>query len=262
MKRCSRHRAGGFLASLLLALLVCAAYPQAVDESRAEGASGRELCQERSDSLAAYRDRLILAADSLAGLQAAAIRRGDQDLERRLLARGEALADSMRAVSAAYLAQRLLCQRLGGTLPLRADFPLPGAEEADPPMILRQKAGYARDLVDRIDRWLETIAAERDRIRELRLAEELRRLVQDESVFGERGALEVGGGGALGILEEHPEAPGLLAMLLQEMPGMAAAERPEDVLEALAGWLTARRGALIARAADLMSEAARRESGP
>jgi hypothetical protein len=252
-------RAAGI--ALLLVLLAGGAGSQTPGRTDPATPGREQRCRERSDSLASYRDRLIVAADSLAGLQARAAAAGGRDLERLLLARGEALADSIRAVSVAYLAQRMRCQQLGGTLPLRADFPLPAIEESDPATLLRQKAGFARDLVDRIDRWRETIAGERRRLAELRLADEMRRLVQDESLFDERGALAIGAGGALGILEDHPEAPGLLARLLQEMPGMVAAERPEEVLTALEEWLLERRSALVARASDLEAEALRRERG-
>ncbi|MBD3237636.1 MAG: hypothetical protein GF330_13100 [Candidatus Eisenbacteria bacterium] len=245
-----------------LVILVIAVGLAQPDAQTARQEAVQRRCRERSDSLANYRDRLIVSAESLAAQQARAAGRGDRDLEGRLLARGETLADSIRAVSVAYLAQRMRCQQLGGALPLRADFPLPEAGEADPPTLLRQKAGYARDLIDRIDRWLATVGGERDRLAELRLAEEMRRLVEDQSVFDERGALEIGGGDALGILEDHPEAPGLLARLLQEMPGMAAAEEPEAVLAALETWLLERRSALVARASDLEAEALRRERGP
>lgn len=254
-KFCARVAA---LALAVATLVVQPGWPQAQDAASDD--VGR--CRARADSLAAVAASMRTRADSLAQRRALSAASGDAAGERYWLMRSEALAETIRAVSAAYLAQRLICQRLGDVLPLRAEFPLPEAEESDPPSILREKAGYARDLMDRSDRWLEIVAAERRRITESRLAAEAERLLFSERVLDEESALNVGGGAGRATLGDNPESPGLLSALLADMPGRNELEQPEDVLRALESWLTSRREALSARAQELEAEAARREMEP
>jgi len=247
--------------AVLVGLLLGAAAGAQDAASEDAGAAGIRRCRERADSLAAYRDRLVARADALGERQRAAALRGDRSTEGTLLARGEALADTIRAISAALLAQQLRCQQLGDPLPPPTDLPLPESAEGDPPTTLREKAGYARDLADRAERWLAMIARERERIVERRVAEEARRLVSDQDLLDERATLDLGGARAA-ILGEESALPGLLEILLREMPEAEGTDRPEVILDALEGWLATRRDSLVARAASLEVEADRREREP
>jgi hypothetical protein len=252
---------------LLATLVVCAPVngqdPASSGDSAGTPRAEWQRCRQRADSLGAVRDRLFQSADSLALLRRAASALGDGSAEQLLLARGEALAESIRAVSAACLVQELRCERWGGSLPLRAEFPVPTIDADDPPIILRQKAGYARDLTDRIDRWMETIGRERQRIEERRRLEaEARQLLLGESLFDEQSPLGIVGAAEPGIPEDYSTTPGVLEGLMREMPGMSELGSPEEVLRLLEEWLFVRRDELVLKAVELEEEAACREREP
>jgi hypothetical protein len=251
---------------------------------------GWEECRGRLREAAAHRQRLTAAADSLASARRAAALAGDAPREARLLARGEALADSLRDAALAGLAQEFLCaetrrallgeidaalpsangaetdtlralrERVAAGLeaPVRAEFEVAPPQEADPPEILRLKAGYALDLVDRADRWLDRLTRERKRLVGERLRAEAGGLVADQWFFDERAALRVdtprpataGGAPARGALED---------LLRADAGGPRGALAQIDAME---GWLRARRGELTTLADTLERRAERREREP
>jgi len=245
-----------------------------------------EACRDGLRTEAARRARLTATADSLAAERQAAIAAGDAAREARLLARGEAIADSLREAALASLAHEILCaetrqdlladidarlpaatgaerdtllalrQRVTAVAatPIRAEFELIPAGEGDPPEILRLKAGYARDLVDRAGRWLERLARERQRLVQARLSAEAGGLVADQWFYDENAALRVegeppGSGGA-GV-------PGFLGPLGRETAGAAATAL--ELVDAMERWLRAKRSELTAAADSLERQAERRE---
>jgi hypothetical protein len=245
-----------------------------------------ERCREGAQADAVRRARLTSIADSLAAERRSAVAAGDAAREQRLLARGAAVADSLREAALAALAHELLCaetrrvllleidERLGtasgvgrdsllalrdrvsagAAAPVRAEFDLVPPGEADPPEILRLKAGYARDLVDRVDRWLERLAVERQRLTRERLSAEAGGLVADQWFFDEHAALRVEGGRAVA---GGASAPGSLAELLRGTEGSAA--NAMELVSAMEKWLREKRAELAGEADTLEQQAARRE---
>lgn len=248
--------------------------------------SAWEACRDGLRADAARRIRLTSIADSLAGERQGAIAAGDAAREARLLARGEAIADSLREAALASLAHEMICAETrrdllsdietrlaaaagaerdtllalrervaaGAATPIRAEFELIPPGEGDPPEILRLKAGYARDLVDRAERWLERLARERQRLVQARLSAEAGGLVADQWFFDEHAALRVEGerpgeGGA--------GAPGFLGLLLRDTAGGAPSAL--DLVDAMARWLREKRSTLTAAADSLELQAERRE---
>jgi hypothetical protein len=248
---------------------------------------------------------LFVRADSLAASRRRAAEGGRSTLERHLLARGEALAESIRAVAAARLAQELLCEPLASALIEHLDAQLirpdssarqaprdsllelrgrlrreqipaarlgllaPQAEPEDPPEVLRQKAAYARDLVDRAERWRAMVSREAQRLADrARVAQELRALLGDEQFFAEGPGFESqpwdlpGGSEALGAEEFAGRGGDLLVALIAQMPERPEAESVEEVLEILETWLARRASELERRAAEFEAEALRREREP
>jgi hypothetical protein len=246
-----------------------------------------------------------MRADSLAAARRRAADAGDRTLERRLLARGEALAESIRAVAAARLAQELLCEPLAASLLEQLDAELimpdtsmalatsdslrelqrqlrreqvpaarlgllaPQAGPDDPPEVLRQKAAYARDLVDRAQRWRVMVAGEAQRLADrARVQEELRSLLGDEQFFAEGPGLERQPWGlplgldGLGGEQLEDGAEELLVALITQMPERPEAETVGEVLEILETYLAERASELERRADQLDAEALRREREP
>lgn len=288
MNRSTRARHGGpgrawpwpRALALALGLAATPAFAQPPDTS------AWEACRDGLRADAARRARLTEIADSLAAERQGAIAAGDAAREQRLLARGEALADSLREAALASLAHELICAEMrrdllsdidarlpatggaeretllalrervaaGAATPVRAEFELIPPGEGDPPEILRLKAGYARDLVDRAERWLERLARERQRLVQARLGAEAGGLVADQWFFDEHAALRVEGerssaGGA--------GAPGFLGQLLRDTGG--GAPNALDLVDAMARWLREKRSELAAAADSLELQAERRE---
>jgi len=246
-----------------------------------------ETCRDGLRADAARRARLTSIADSLAAQRRSAVDAGDAAREQRLLARGEAVADSLREAALAELAHELLCAerrrelrdaietRLapasgserdsllalrdrvssGAVTPVRAEFDLVPPELDDPPEILRLKGGYARDLVDRADRWLERLGRERQRLVQERLSAEAGGLVADQWFFDERAALRVQAGRPM---EEGAAPPGFLGDLLRG--GGRGAPNALELVDALERWLREKRSELVALADTLERQAQRRES--
>ncbi|MCK4412755.1 MAG: hypothetical protein KAY32_04355 [Candidatus Eisenbacteria sp.] len=261
-----------------------------------------ESCHHEGFRLAGRRAALQARSDSLAAARRQAAIAGDEGAERQWLAEGEELADSLRAVGAAALAQELLCARLageldvglraqlrgiegdaGGTHPRRVDsllalqerlaagggstlqteFTPPDLATADPPEVVRAKAAFVHDLIDRIDRWLALTARTRERWAQRRLMAE-QALFRDDQGFFDDPVVLIGEGSG-----ERPDADlagasrGGFARLLERMPGeIGAGEDPEAILDLLEAWLSERRGELARRAAEMDAEAVRRESEP
>jgi len=252
--------------------------------------SGAEwgACAERRERLVGRREALRAAAEALALQRAAAGTAGDAGLERSLLARGEALADSIERLSVALLAEALRCapaaERLDGEIAAaltgsaaateaqretllalqarvrrwgagagRAEFPLPEAGEGDPPEILRQKAAYARDLIDRAGRWREIVEREARRGDGERLAREASRMLADQAFFEERAAMALDAAAA----KAGDDFAALLAQAGEEAGGAGGAA---EALARLRGFLAGRERELAQRAEELEREATRRES--
>jgi hypothetical protein len=239
-------------------------------------------------------------ADSISAAREAAGRREDGSAERRLLSQGEALAESIRVVTGAALSQRITCAPLAESLRVELDrvlaagvvpggfpgpdsllalrgrllrqevpaevtnFALPEIGPTDPPELLRQKSAYARDLIDRADRWLAATRSEAERLRQQRrIREEASQLRRDEGFFDEGAGLETpawddeGPAEAMEIAESS-EWGRLLQGLMGVVPG---GEDPslEAALERLESWLLERRGAALRRAEELTTEAEHRE---
>ncbi len=257
-------------------------------------------CRQQGSDLTAQRTALFGLADSLATARQEAAERQDRTLERRLLAQGEAVAESIRAVATAALAQELQCTRLrqellerldswqasllragagsrdssavDSVLRLRgqlqaqeppgvaAELSAPVAADDDPPEVLRLKAAYARDVIDRIERWRGLVLDEQRALASERLQAEARDLARDERFYDERAALEMHASPA----DEFSPARGrrgLLRVLISQMPDMAGREvSADEILDSLEQWLTARRSMLESRIAELEREAVRRES--
>ena len=290
----AHHGARRGRALLLAALLALTAGPD-----RAPAQTGGfpdleawERCRQRVRTMTTHRAQLGRRADSLAVERRTAAVSGDRAREQRLLARGEALADSLREASLAGLAQELLCAegarelireidarlgeagaaerdsllarrervQRGAEAPVRAEFESAPAQEDDPAEILRLKAAYARDLIDRADRWRERLGRERQRLVRERLSTEAGALIADQWFFDEHAALRVESGRP----EEDPgrdEAPGFLGQVLREgrpSGGLTALE----LVDALESWLRGRRRELVAQADSLEREAAQREREP
>ena len=286
------RRGGALMALLAAAAVACGA--QAADEPWEAWCA----CQTALARLTAARERLEARGDSLATVRAGARARGDAQGEQSLLARGEILVDSLRALSAAGLAQELLCgevrrralENLAGEIgrrmavvgdagssaerdtllarrarlrgapqhALSAEFEVPEAAEGDPPEMLRERASYARDLADRAQRWLELVQVEEQRLAERRLMAERARLLRDQEFFEDPASARDDN---LGLETEGVELRGsVLGALISRMPEWPAAggSRPERVLELLREWLVSRRVELMERAAAL-EEQARRE---
>lgn len=265
-----------------------------------------ENCTEKAESLADLRDSLGLLAHSLTTARQAAADRGASGQERRLLARGEAVAESIRAVSAAQLAQELLCAPVAAALlesldarlrrpevlidealrdsllglrarllrdqapAARVDFTAAQAREDDPPEILKQKAAFARDLADRVERCLALVAGERQRLADHgRILAEARQLVGDEGFLGEGAGFDMlGWGDPPGLGDESSGArkasgpAGLFTRLIEQMPSQPVSQSPEEILEMLEMWLQESREDLSRLAGELESEAERREREP
>ncbi len=243
--------------------------------------------------------QLVVAArgDSLAQERARARARDDAEGERTLLARGEAVVDSLRILAAAALAQELLCDaargralesleaalagRTGGeqagqgveSLLVRrerllevsaqapsAEFDLPPVSEDAPPGMLRERAAYARDLGDRADRWLELVKAEERSLARRRLAAERARLVSDQAFFEEPASVHAEGAG----WPAGAGQAGWFALLLERMPGGpgVAGGDMERVLALLEGWLKAKKEEMVRRAEEWEERAGRSEEQP
>jgi hypothetical protein len=249
-------------------------------------------CREGATRLLSLRAQLRATADTLAARRAAAAVRGDAAAERALLTRGEALADSLEQVATALLGAELRCapvaqglldeidaaraasrgaiaadslRRLrdavmgASTRSSRAEFALPEVGEDDPPEILRQKAAYAWDLMDRVERWLRVVAREERALAQERLAGDAARLVGDQAFFDDRATL--GADRAPGGFGDT--SPSTLRGLLEQVVGVAAnVETTEAVLARLRVFLAAERDALAQRAEELERETARREREP
>jgi hypothetical protein len=277
----------------LALLAACGATAQA--PQRLPARTAWDECRARRTPIERVAGRLRAAADAVSGQRAAARARDDPAAEQAWLARGEALADSIEQVAAALLAADLLCRPIAEGLagqvasalermpqnpsPAEAaqrdslfalqrrlqneslgatpvEFPLPAAGAGDPPEILRLKSAYARDLADRAGRWLQFVRRERSALEHERLAQETRRLLDDQSFFEERavfptdGAAVVGGAGS----------EGLLRVLLAGVAGLDASAVPlAETLGRLQAFLVSRREALSLRADELEAEASRRE---
>jgi hypothetical protein len=222
------------------------------------------------------RERWTRLADSLTVERRAAADAGDRSRERRLLARGEAVADSLRRAALEGLAQELACAALAeGALaeidarlpaarggerdsllalraevvgaeaqPVRRQFAPPVLSADDPPEILRLKAGNLRDLADRAERWREQVSAERRRRQRERLRAEAGGLAADQAFFDDRAALR--GGGAAGEW-----APGAAS---DSGPGLSVR------LDELESWLRRTRDELGARADSVEARASRQET--
>jgi hypothetical protein len=248
-------------------------------------------CRRGATRLLALHAALRAAADTLAAQRMAAATRGDAAVERMLLARGEALADSLEQVATALLGAELRCAPLAqalleeidaarvsmaGAEPVmadslrrlrdevagastrssRAEFALPEVGESDPPEILRQKAAYAQDLADRAARWLEIVAREERALAQERLSRDATRLMEDEAFFDDRVTLGVDRApGGLGDASSST-----LRGLFEQVDGVAGSVlTTEAVLTRLRAFLTAERDASVLRAEELEREAARRE---
>ncbi|MCK4303263.1 MAG: hypothetical protein KAY24_03400 [Candidatus Eisenbacteria sp.] len=225
-----------------------------------------ERCEERADSLARLQGSLIERADSLAGARRLAAEQGHGDRERWLLARGEAVAESISAVAAGRLAQELRCSSMAGELLARVDaelrigsallnqslrdsllrlraglvrgegpaarigLTLPEAADEDPPEVLRQKAAYARDLSDRAARWMTLIQRESNRLAdESRIMEETRRLFGDQRLFDDGAALAVTDWGNIqipGQLDDAGDRNGPAGLLVRLIEQMPGDFRP------------------------------------
>ena len=255
-----------------------------------------EVCRARADSLEAIGASLGARADSLAEARDQAARAGRADRERELLARSEAVAESLRAVRTARLGQDLLCEPLAralrlalaqqaGSLPsdsllrlearlrrlrgpvARAGLTLPEAGAQDPPGTLRLKAAHARDLADRAGRWTLLVIEELQRREDLeRIAREAGQLLGDEAFLDETGGLSMFGLGSEGALsadaQPAEQVETLLGELLRGGTPIDGSNAPEEMLEILRQWLEGRREELRARAAALEREAERREREP
>ncbi|MFH1143475.1 MAG: hypothetical protein V1774_02915 [Candidatus Eisenbacteria bacterium] len=254
-----------------------------------------EDCRLRLGRLSGERGRIAARSDSLARARAQAREARDAERDRALLAEGESLVDSLRVLSAAALAQELVCEELRGVvtaaiedelarrlaqprpeagaaldsllarrarLPgapdhsLLAEFEVPRGREDDPPELLRQRADYARDLADRIGRWLEIVAAEQRRRAQQRLVAERVRLLEEQAIFDEPATVR-----GDGLAAEPADLTGsAFGELIARMPAsLPEGSGPDVILGLLEGWLRTRREALMEQAAEMEGEAQRRE---
>lgn len=280
--------------AILLALAL--AVPSLAQDRLPEAIAAWDQCRARADSLEAIGLALVMRADSLATARDQAARAGRADLERQLLARSEAVAESLRAVRTARLGQDLLCEPLAGALRLalaqegsrlspdsllrleanlrrlrgpnaRAGFTLPEAGPQDTPGTLRLKAAHARDLADRAGHWTLLVIEELQRREDMaRVAREAGQLLGDEAFLDESGGLAMFGLGNEGTLAaENPAgqpAETLLGELLRGGTAIDGSTTPEEMLEIMRQWLEGRREELRARATELEQEAERREREP
>ena len=294
------RRAGAVLALLGNVALCAGSFAGSARGQEAEALWRSWLeCRDRGVRLGGERARLQARADSLAVARAGARAAEETEREIALLARGEVLVDSLRALSAAALAQELLCEQArrrllkeldagiagggegassvgegaldslfarrervlaGGRPPLLAEFDLPAVGEDDPPDLLRQTAAYARDLGDRIDRWIEVVHAEEDRLARLRLAREAARLEADQAFFEDPATAR---GGRSGAEAGRSYEAGVFGELIARMPGtVPEGTGAEAVLEMLDRWLSAKREELMGEADTMDREADRREREP
>jgi len=214
-----------------------------------ESARACETCRLRADSLGQIRERLFRSADSLSFSRREMISVGDESAERRLLAMGQALAESIQVVAQAQMAHELVCAPL-------------------------------------IDRYFESIAtmgidlsprgdsANQAAIDSLLLVRNRLQRHQDLSVTTIK-APEIAGGDeqfldpTIGFDNDGqeisefdlPQADGLSAIieeLLRQMPE-AAREDSENPLTEISNWLIFKRQELIDHALGLEAEAQRRE---
>lgn len=230
-------------------------------EARAAGDAARERALlSRGEALADSIEQtgVALLAESLRRVPLAA--RLSEEIERAIGA-AEAGPSSAGGQVEERLAQlRALGARVRsvqvGTA--RGEFPLPEAAQEDPPEILRQKAAYARDLVDRADRWLGAVGDAAERLAEARLARDAERMLADQAFFDPQAslALDRPGTGA------REAAAGAFEGLLAQVSGQEAAGAVEaaEVLDLLRGYLESTRAELERRAAELEREAERREN--
>jgi len=272
-----------------MVLVICLSGTAAGEE--ADVAAWR-ACRDAVAELETLHQRLEARADSVARARATARAAADRAAEQRWLARGEAVADSLRSVATALLAQELVCRQLAEPVRtalsallaggvdgtgrdsllaleqalrdaawpgLPREFRLPQASPADPPEILRQKAAFARDVADRINRWIGFVEAEAEAWEARGLSAASERLLADEAFFDEQ--LPAG-------LSPPPSASAMRASWwrtwLQRLPEAVqpAGLKPEEVLAQVRAWLRERRNAAFARAVELEAEANAREREP
>jgi len=263
-----------------------------------ESARACETCRLRADSLGQIRERLFRSADSLSFSRREMISVGDESAERRLLAMGQALAESIQVVAQAQMAHELVCAPLidryfesiatmGIDLSPRGDsanqaaidslllvrnrlqrhqdlsvttIKAPEIAGGDTSENLRWKAIFTRDLADRVSRWLRIVNGERERLdTRQRLYNESRALLGDEQFLDPTIGFDNDG---QEISEfDLPQADGLSAIieeLLRQMPE-AAREDSENPLTEISNWLIFKRQELIDHALGLEAEAQRRE---
>ena len=285
------RRCGGFLALACAASLCAAQDPDPLWRSWLE-------CRAFVERLGAERGALQARADSLAAARARVRAAGAGDREKALLVRGDALSDSLRALSAAALAQELVCEQARHALldaldarlaaredpaapagpgrdsllarqeralaapraPLLAEFDVPPPDDDASPDVLRQAAAYARDLGDRIARWQDVVRTEEERLARRRLSREASRLQTDQAFFEDPATVHAGPPGTDGA--EGLEG-GVFAQLIARVPGGAPeAAGAEAVMAILKRWLETKREDLMREADALDREAARREGEP
>ena len=213
-------------------------------------------CRTRTEALAVRLDSLV-AREVLAWEERrSAIASAAGGEERRALARGEALGDTLRAVADALHASDRECRRVAEELLVRvereidalgpvgeggradslrdlrgrlvtaraarrgADLTAPIARPEDGPDVLRLKAARARDLADRAAAWRADVGELRRATEDRqRLAAERHELLGDLSFFNAGAALDPGGGASRDLApdEAAPTDSSAVARLLQAL---------------------------------------------
>ncbi len=233
-ERYARDGATPWGLALAVALAAAAWVPPASGQGSASAAPVADVaawiaCRARTEALAEQLDALV-AREVLAWEERRdAIASATPGEERRVLARGEALGDTVRAVADALQASDRECRQVAEALLARvegeiaalapaadggradslrelrnrlvtaraarrsADLAAPVARPDDGPDVLRIKAARARDLADRAAAWRTDVAALRRATEDReRLAAERRELLGDLSFFNAGAALNPG----------------------------------------------------------------------
>jgi hypothetical protein len=276
-------------------------YTESIEGLKRLAAESR-VCRTETDSLRAIRDLLFDQADSIAVDRTRAIEAGDAASERDLLARGQVVSEAIQFLSASVAQRDHQCrsglelfsaaltayrhsapasdsETLDSLLQVQiqlartpamtlSQLKAPRIAPDDTPETLRWKADFTQDLIDRIQRWRDAIAIERNRLAQRqRIRNEAANLLSDEQFLDPgAGSDLLSGGEAIAWREFEGELSSALSGMIQELIAQMAGDYEEatadEILSLTDDWLRSKFTELVNLAQYLEQTARRREIEP